>query len=256
MPEKPIRICSEEQPPFNPNLPSVELIVEHYRAPDTVRQQEIDFCLRQNVENPFIDRVHIMALEPVDLGKWPIGRAKVRQVEREARLTFAECFDYVRAEVSEGVICIIANADIFFDDTLSLLKLQEMEARAFALLRYEYLEDGSIELHGTNPRAPTYHPNILRGGSQDSWIFRTPLPPIEDRAAFFVGGVHLCDSKINWILHNAGLKVTNPCYSLRSIHYHRSQTRHTIRDPQCSEPPFYCPSPCHLPNRFELLRGE
>ena len=80
-----------------------------------------------------------------------------------------------------------------------------------------------------------------------------PLPDIRDNAKFYVGGVHLCDSKINWIFKNAGLDVTNPCYSLRAIHLHRSQIRNTVRDCLCDEPPYYGPAPCHLPIRFELL---
>lgn len=252
--EQTLHICRAPCSPFNPDLPPIELIVEHYQATTESRQQEIDHCLRLNAANPLIDRIHLMTEHPVDLAALGVDGAAVRQVERAERLTFAAGFDYVQASIAAGTICIMANADIRFDDTLALLKVQDMRGRAFALLRYECLDDGGLELHGTNHRAPTYHPNILRGGSQDAWIFAAPLPPRRDRADFYVGGVHLCDSKINWILHDAGLEVTNPCYSLRAIHHHQSQVRNTRRDARCSEPPFHCPSPCHLPVRWELLR--
>jgi hypothetical protein len=34
------------------------------------RQQEVDFCLIQNCENPFIDQIHLLLEEEVDLSEY------------------------------------------------------------------------------------------------------------------------------------------------------------------------------------------
>lgn len=252
----PLFIATRDGAPHHASLHPIALLVEHYRAGEPRRQRELDACLAANVANRFIDRIHLFTDAPPDLGAITVPSGKMQVVPVDARLTFEACFAHVRTHVADGTTCIVANADIHFDDTLALLKAYPMAGRAFALLRYDQRDDGAIELFGTNRDAPMYHPNVIRGGSQDAWIFGAPLPPIHDCLDFFVGGVHLCDSKINWVLQHAGLEVTNPCYSIRAIHRHGSHVRNRARHPACSQPPYFGPPPCHLDCTFDLVGGS
>ena len=51
----------------------IVIVTQYYRVKNKdpfycqERQKEVDFCLIQNCENPFIDRIHLLLEEEVDL---------------------------------------------------------------------------------------------------------------------------------------------------------------------------------------------
>ena len=217
----------------------VHLIVQYYK--DEKRQEEIDKVLAININNPEIDFIHLLQ-ENSDTPSVRLN-SKVIITVIENRLTWKMCLHYVRTFIPNDEIVIIANADIAFDSSIEIVKRENLKGKVFSLLRYEILPNKQLELFGTDRSHPLYHPSILHGGSQDSWIFETPLPEITESTDFCMG-VNLCDSKINWVFSQAGLKVSNPCLSIRTIHYHKSTTRN--RSSYELPPPYVTPSPYSL----------
>jgi hypothetical protein len=132
------------------------------------------------------------------------GRFVVHNIGQ--RMTFADAFGYANANIQSGDIAIVANADIYFDETVQMLKKGEihkmerkgiaispvidMRKRAFALLRWDVLPHHSSRQDYKN-RPLVYHP---RTDCQDSWVFQVPLPKIHGRCDFVLGRLR-CDNR-------------------------------------------------------------
>jgi hypothetical protein len=197
----------------------MQLLVGFYQDADPARTAEFVECVRRNAANPHLDRVTVFLedrVSPADVAARhdALAHPKVRLVEHGRRLTFAHLFEYANRNLA-GATVIIANADIFFDETLALLADAPLERAMLCLSRWDESADGA-------PR------HFDRPDSQDAWVFEAPVAPV---AADFCLGVPGCDNRLAWEAERAGLAVTNPSRSVRARHLHRSAVRrYTPRD--------------------------
>ena len=104
---------------------------------------------------------------------------------------------------------IIANADIFFDETLALIESEPLDGKMLCLSRWDEDSNGILR-------------HLDRPDSQDAWIFEPPLPRI---ASDFFLGKPGCDNRLAYEVACAGLAVLNPSRSLRARHLHNSGIR-------------------------------
>ena len=88
----------------------MNLFINYYNAGS--RQDEIDYCLKKNLENPLIKRVVALMVKGVTE---MVEHPKLTIIYIEDRPTYQRFFNETRKY--EGVN-IIANSDIFFDETL------------------------------------------------------------------------------------------------------------------------------------------
>lgn len=189
------------------------LITTYYRDQD--REHELLFALKQNINNPLIEKIKIIGEEEPSLKS-----AKI-EIAGDFRPTFADCF----AEVKEGQINIIANSDIFFNNTIAHAgKLAYNQC--YAITRHEYNE-GNMRLFDANP-----------AWSQDVWIVRRKpknLAIYEDVIAEnltthnrevikFYMGVPGCDNHLAYLL-SSDYHVINPYYDIQAIHVHKETQR-------------------------------
>lgn len=122
------------------------------------------------------------------------------------RPTYADFFKWVNELAAEGDYSIIANTDIAFDESIRILSEFPFENRlCLALSRWDLLDGNKAEL-------------FEHGDSQDAWIFRGK---IQNLLGAFPLGVVDCDNKIAWELEQAGYRVINPCYAVRTFHHHQ-----------------------------------
>ena len=68
----------------------------------------------------------------------------------------------------------------------------------------------------------TYYPT----SSADTWIFKSPLPIFKSD---FRLGVSNCDTQVADAARKAGLRVVNPCLSIKTWHLHFSGFRNEER---------------------------
>jgi hypothetical protein len=85
------------------------------------------------------------------------------------RATFKSVFDVANANSNAGDLLVIANSDIYFDETLEALGVPEKDL-CVTLTRYE--PDGTL------------YTDDLKG-SQDSWIFQSPIATPEKSDFYF-----------------------------------------------------------------------
>ncbi len=179
-----------------------------YRESAPARMREIDECIRRNLANQAIDEMH-MFIE--DGAASLAGRhdPKLRWLSHGRRLTFRDLFDHANREFA-GRRVIIANSDIYFDETLERLEGYPLQGKLLCLSRWDVQPDGSVRL-------------FEHAFSQDAWIFEAPLP--EFRCDWYMG-LPGCENRLAYEAAAAGLVLENPARSIRANHLHLSQVRH------------------------------
>jgi hypothetical protein len=186
------------------------LLTGFYQEADANRREEFRECLRRNLENKWLDEIHLFIEESVGqdrlLAETPLlTAAKFRLIAQGRRVTYRDLFAYANNRLP-GQRVIIANADIFFDDTLARLDGHDLSGKLLCLSRWDVRADGAAYFFD--------HP-----ASQDAWIFQTP---IREFPCDFHLGVPGCDNRLAWEVEHAGLEVSNPSRSLRASHLHLS----------------------------------
>ena len=205
------------------------LIIEYHVPKNEDRHEEYLTCLRENLRNPHIEKVHIFLESnrkqpPIEDSKIVYPKVKKQNVGKHRgneqqksylkvsdknRATFSDLFRYTRESLS-GEKCIIANSDIFFDETLEVISEVDLGKTMICLSRWDIRKG----LGGLAVKL------FKRADSQDSWIFNSPVSKeIEERSNFYLGRKG-CDNALAWIAHDEGMKLTNPAHQIISKHLH------------------------------------
>jgi hypothetical protein len=104
---------------------AIHLYVNYYRDPSAARQAEIDAALARNLENAFIARVVVLGDARV-----PRDHPKITYVPCSPRPTFRTYFEVVNHHSSAADVNVIANSDIYFDDSLERLSTSRSRTAA------------------------------------------------------------------------------------------------------------------------------
>lgn len=187
------------------------LLVGFYTDASMDRTNELRTALIKNTENKSISKVYAFVEDDTDIDCEILKLPKIEIVRVFQRMTYKKYFSFARSTGTQAPF-IIANADIYLDETLALLREYDLSGKFLALSRWEKTPDG---LKYTASHVC----------SQDAWIFLPKIP------AFF-GDFHLgvpgCDNRILWEAENAGLKILNPSKTIRAIHLHESRASHYV----------------------------
>lgn len=185
----------------------INLFIEYYKDNSIERQKELDYCINKNIENHFIDYIYLLVNNIADI---PFKSNRIFIINIKKRLTYNDFFKQTNKFPTD--INILFNADIYFDN--SIYKVNELlgDKQCFALLRYNIINNSMESKIFDN-----------RSDSQDTWIFKGSIPVIE--GADFNLGIGGCDNKIAYLLNNAGYKISNPCFILKTYHYHLTEKR-------------------------------
>ncbi len=197
----------------------MNLLIEYFKSTNKNRDIEYKTCISENTKNSIIERIIIFISDDSQLD---IESDKITIIRMDNRPTFNYLFQYCNENLN-GDICIISNTDIFFDDTLSILKSVDISNDFISLTRWDLIfkdEKWYIEFYN----------HLFRGGpattgmlSQDSWIFKSPIK-IDSRSSFLMGKPG-CDNRIVQIYHENGYNVKNPSMQIISKHLHISNYR-------------------------------
>ena len=193
-------------------MTSLALLVGFYRDPAPARMRELTTCLEHNASNDRITELHVFT-EDVDATaaqeQHPVLRhSKIRIVDHGRRARYSDFFAWANTHLV-GKIVAVANADIYFDDSLALVETVDLQKKLLCLSRWDVQADGSARL-------------FERPDSQDAWIFRAPIRAFP---CDFQLGQPGCDNRLAWEAQQAGLQVSNPSRSVRAYHLHASGVR-------------------------------
>tara|TARA_B100000401_G_scaffold223123_1_gene150962 strand:+ start:1258 stop:1917 length:660 start_codon:yes stop_codon:yes gene_type:complete len=159
---------------YKNNDSDIVLITQYYNAKDENRFKENLVCLINNIVNENISKVCLLNEEEYDLSFVfnKIGdsyRKKVKQTVIEARMTFLDAFNYANTFLKNKIV-IIANLDIFFNDTINQCKSFDFDNLFISLSRYDLHND--FDFQGSN----TIHKFSHQGGFGNPVIDRKKPP--------------------------------------------------------------------------------
>ena len=99
------------------------LFINYYIDKNQDRAKEIDECLKKNIKNPLIDKIIIVTEENVTDELLNNLNKKIKIIQVNSRPTYVDFFNYANEISSYGDIAIVANSDIYFDETLKYLDI-------------------------------------------------------------------------------------------------------------------------------------
>ena len=184
----------------------IRLITSYYKDKDTKRQEEIDKCLNNNINNKYINEILLFCE-----CETPIKNKKIKIIKSQ-RPTFKDFLFHINNITSPDDINILSNTDIFFDESLDDLIQFPIEGKVLCLLRWERNENGKSQI------------KIKRADCQDSWVFKGKINTDKMWLDFHMGKLG-CDNRICYEFKQAGYKLENPCFLIQSHHLHNTQTR-------------------------------
>lgn len=204
------------------------LITSLYNETNQQRMREYLMCLELNLAHSTINHIHIIYDTSKDdkqnillsyLQSKPVTITYIHD-----RPTFGFCFDIANKQYPDSSI-ILCNADIFFNETLELLKAYDLTNKFLACTRWDVLEDGSLKIFAQYDKNNNFD-EFASFLSMDAWIFQTPLRQFPNPN--FKLGTWACDGYIACQAVLSGLKVQNPCLSIQCCHMHLTGIRHWI----------------------------
>jgi len=173
------------------------------------RRSQWDYCLRVNTENPNINVLYafldgISNIDPESL--FPgLRHSKVSVVQQDGFPSLKQISNYVAAK-HPGKPCIIANADIFFDNGSNIERVRTIQpGNLWCISRYDWLDGEWYNRMVKDPHCVTY----------DSFAFRIPLPDFD--SDILIGKLD-ADPYICKQAREAGIMVLNPSLSIISKH--------------------------------------
>jgi hypothetical protein len=115
----------------------IRLFTPWYKDDCHQRQLELDWCLKKNCGDFNIKEVFIFPESKKD--DYPRGLSeKLHVIQLNKRVTYQDIVNFINDMVdSDRYYNIIANTDIYFDDTITNIKLINMENICIVLTRYE-----------------------------------------------------------------------------------------------------------------------
>jgi len=188
---------------------NINLYLNHYVDKNPTRQGEIEVCLKKNLSNPSFNVVLF---------------------ESQSRVRYQDFFDFINKYSADDDINVIANLDIYFDETIDLCR--DMEKNSFYALSRWDVKKNRIVAH------------YARAESQDVWVFKGK---VNIKGDFFLG-LRGCDNRIAYEAKMAGYNVFNPSHTIKAYHYHSSRIRnYSIRNKNDVVPgPYVVVPPCAL----------
>ena len=231
------------------------LLTSFYKSDNEARNAELRECERRNVACSVFSKIMMFVesndkefaghFPPHSYIEWLIaGLDKVASFGIGGRMTYKAYFDFANEHYPAGTVVCLANADIWFDETLLNINEANLGPKTFfACSRWGFMAHPNGQWYwdeGYDLNAPV---------AQDAWIFRTPIEwDRKVNSLDFELGHMRCDNVVAHTMYKSGYQVLNPTApgpkSLKLHHEHRSQVHNygeTIPGPMIFV------GPCQLP---------
>lgn len=188
----------------------MNLLIEYFNSKNHIRNGEYLYSLHQNLGNEHIKNIYLFMEEGNELN---FDSPKIKKVVLKQRPTYKDLFKFCNTNLKDQ-ICVIANADIIFDETLRYFNGLNMEKTFYAISRWEISTND-----GKNWEIEPYD----NAASQDSWVFKTPIE-VPENIDFHMGKPG-CDNKITYEMRGVGYTCRNPGKKVVTIHFHPTNWR-------------------------------
>lgn len=222
------------------------LYVNFYVDRKPNRQYELQYCLSKNIACKGIDKIIIVLsrnhqrhfTEMLLSNNLTNESKKIQLVFSEKRPTYREWFSITRKYSDQKTISCIANTDILFEysDVQKIKSYRFGINTCFAISRWDIVNENDLSTSKI----------FARSDSQDTWITKGSFVDVQQ--ANFPLGIAGCDNKIAHLLEVSGYKLINPCKSIKTHHFHKSNVRNYIVNSNVERipPPYAKVEPCNI----------
>lgn len=169
----------------------INVAINYYNDKFPERQSEIDFCFNKNMLN---DKINLII------------------INSQQRLTYEYYFEILNSITGINDINIIANADIYFDDTIQYCERLDFNT-FYALSRWDIIGSNDVR-------------HFCRADSQDVWAWKGKCKNIVSN--YFLG-MPGCDNRLAHEAKKSGYNVLNPSKTIKCYHVHASNLRNYTR---------------------------
>ena len=183
----------------------INLFINHYTDGNETRNKELNRCLDANINNHLIDNIFCICNNEGESKL--LDNEKVSILLIKSRPTYNVFFQIIAKYTGVSDWNIIANTDIYFDNTLNFINRYSKPNTLIALTRWEVV---GKEIKFLN-----------RSDSQDSWIFKGH-PKVN---CDFQMGTPGCDNVLAERFSRNGWLVINPSRTIKTYHVHTSNVR-------------------------------
>jgi hypothetical protein len=196
------------------------------------RNQELEKCLRKNLNSPLVSEIHLFVDNERTLEKihWMISEGvdgvengngnKITVIGVRKQPKYSDLFLYA-CQSLQGKVVMIANSDIYLSEC-DLRVLSGISDHVFALTRYEH--DFSSPLIEVMKQE--------RWGSHDAFLFQSPLKKLvlKDFIPKIGHYQNMWGSEdiVIQVLLEYGYQIYNPCYEIKIVHLHASGLREYV----------------------------
>jgi hypothetical protein len=254
------------------------LITTYYISNVISRQKEIQRCLIKNCENEYIEKIYLLNDNYYDMSFLHNDSKIIQIIIHSSKLNFKDAIKFINENLQDN-ICILANSDIYFDNSLS--KIGSMNNKFYALLRYDETGNNLKPIIGkegasgfpTNETHNNIKPIIGKEGAsgetmcptnknlfklydcprddaQDAWIFQSPLK-IDLNEIDFNFGTLGCDNIFANKIYETNIELSNPCYDIIITHVHLSDIRTYSEETRLKGRYCYI-QPCNIYNKSSV----
>ena len=186
-------------------MSQIHLYTTFYNEKNLNRRSEIEKSIRINFNLSVISKL-IVFNEGDSIAH--LAPNKIQELFINKRPTYKDFINYINTNSNQDDIHIIANTDIYFDKNIEVLKHINLKDTCLALSRWDTTDTIKPKLYNHND-------------SQDVWVFKGPVK--QRLKSDFPLGVPRCDNKLLFELQEAGYKVLNPAFSIKSFHAHKNR---------------------------------
>jgi hypothetical protein len=196
----------------------IYLFQQYYVPKLPNRRREINYCMKKNVHSGYFDKIFLMnekIYDKFDLRE--LDDPVIQQINLKRRMTYQDVIDYTKTNLPKHCYVVIANSDIYFNETLFSMFNINLHKTLLALLRFDLIGDlYDKDYQQINIFGP-------RDDSQDVWIFKKQ-PGLPSDASFYLGQKG-CDNAISGVFLHSKFRVVNPAFNIQTIHVHMSDHR-------------------------------
>lgn len=197
----------------------LNILCQYCNADTNERQIEYDFCVRSNLNNPYVECVFMLNEKGVEIPDEFKEHPKCNVIEVASWLTYKQAFVFAE-QFLKNKVCGLINLDIFLDlktTDWSKLSSQIKSARnlVFCQSRHEY--DGVSKSYKDPALEKLFYCN-----AQDAWFFLGGCtennPSLVEKIDFKIG-LAGCDNAIADRLYNNGMVLVNSPNMYKIFHY-------------------------------------
>lgn len=209
--------------------PGVTLVSSLYSARySTSRIAELRVVVLRNLALRAVSRYELLVesgtfLPPVLQNASASGRLATTHLRADEPVTYAALLARANAVTPAGSVAVVANADIYFDESLLCAGLLSPRV-ALALSRHPSPDCAAASARGDTAWEPAdfcagYDP--VRAASHDAFAF---VAPLDGAVIARLGALRVnefgAENVVVWALRRAGLRVVNPCANVHAFHQH------------------------------------